>query len=235
MPPDPVLRAGNPLASMYFDVRDRFVGTVAMLSAEGLERVVPACPEWTVHELFTHVVSMPMAIAVGDIPEVVMGGGDPNPWLADLVAEHSSRSVVDLARWWASADDALSELFPGAGLLLADLFTHESDLHGALRSQAHRRTPELDSQIDAALAGVQQAIAARSLAPIAVDDGHDRRVSGEGEPGWTLRVDFWEAHRALNSRRTRDELVAIPHDGNPEPYLDVLHDHLPLPQHTLGE
>lgn len=230
-----VLRADGRVASMYFDIRDRVVGAAAMLTDEQLALPVPACPEWTVHELVTHLVSMPMAILAGDVPETVMGGGDPTPWLAQLVHDHSHRSIGELARWWASDDAALAGVVQGAGLLLADLFTHESDLHGAIGSTAHRDAPELDTQIDAALAGLRKDIDVAGLPPIAVDTDTTRRVSADGDPGWVLRTGFWEAHRALNSRRTVDELVAIEHEGDPMRYVEVLHRHLPLPAQSLGE
>jgi len=233
--PQDSLRAPTRLASMYFDVRERVVGTVAMLDDDQLATPVPACPEWTVHALVAHLVAMPMAIVAGDIPEAVMGGGDPNPWLAQLVADNQHRTVSDLARWWASDDDALAATLAGAGLLLADLFTHEGDLHGALGSTAHRNTPELDSQIDAAMAGLQKDITAAGLPPLAVDSGAERRVSADGTPGWTLRTGFWEAHRVFNSRRTPEEVLALPHDGDPSIYFDVMHEHLPLPGTSLGE
>ncbi len=229
------MRADSAVASMYFDIRDRVAGTAAMLTDEQLTQVVPACPEWSVQGLVTHLVSMPMAILAGDIPEAVMAGGDPNPWLAELVETNVDRPILELLRWWASDDEALGALLANAGLLLADLMTHEGDLHGALGSSAHRNVPELDSQIDAALAGVAKDIEAAGLPPVAVANGADVRRSGDGEPGWTIRAGFWEAHRALNSRRTRDELLAIDHEGDPARYFGVLDAHLPLPTESLGE
>ena len=223
------------VASRYLDGRERVVGAVALLTDEQRAVTVPACPEWTVHDLLAHMVSMPMAILAGDVPESVVAGGDPNPWLADLVAEHSARSFADLARWWASEDDALVALLPDADLLLTDLVTHEGDLHGALGSRAHRGAPELADHVDAALAGLRPGLDAAGLAPIAVDTGAVRRVSGEGEPGWTLRTGLWEAHRALSSRRTRAEVLALPHEGDPTAYVEVLDRHLPLPARSLGE
>ena len=229
------LRAPNRLASMYFDIRERVIGAAVMMDDDQLATRVPACPDWTVQGLVAHLVAMPMAIVAGDIPDAVMGGGDPTPWLARLVADNQHRTIPDLARWWASDDDALAATLAGAGLLLADLFTHEGDLHGAIGSTAHRNTPELDSQIDAAMAGLQKGITAAGLPPIAVDNGTERRVSAEGTPGWTLQTGFWEAHRVFNSRRTPEELLDIPHDGDPSIYFDVMHDHLPFPSGTLGE
>ncbi|MCU1380948.1 MAG: hypothetical protein JWN29_3931, partial [Acidimicrobiales bacterium] len=49
------------------------------------------------------------------------------------------------------------------------------------------------------------------------------------------RVDPWEAIRVLQSRRTADEIRALPLSGDVEPYLAVLADHSPLPVTSLGE
>ena len=100
------------LVSMYFDIRERVAGAAVLLDERALAARVPACPDWTVHQLVVHLVSMPMAIIAGDVPETVMAGGDPNPWLRGLVDEHADRSIGDLARWWASEDAALAELLP---------------------------------------------------------------------------------------------------------------------------
>ncbi len=223
------------LATMYFDVRTRVVDTVAPLTDEQLSLPVPACPEWTVHGLLAHITALPMALVAGEIPDEVMGGGDPNPWLTRMVAENVGRPVAELTSWWTSNDEALASVVDGAGRLLADLFTHEGDLYGALGARADRSPAELDSQIDAAMAGFQAEIVAAGLPPVAVDNGNERRASGPGEPGWVLRCDFWTAHRALNSRRTREELRALDHEGDPERYFDALHHHLPLPERSLGE
>ena len=59
--------------------------------------------------------------------------------------------------------------------------------------------------------------------------------SHDDDPGWTLRVEPWEAVRALYSRRTADELRALPGDGDAEPYVTLIVAHLPLPEQSLGE
>lgn len=153
---------------MYFDIRERVIRAVMMDGDQHATRM-PACPDWTVQGLVAQFVSMPMAIVAGDIPDPVTGGGDPNPWLARPVADNQLRTIPDLARWWASNDDALATAPEGAGPLLADLFTSDGSLYGAIVWTTHRNTPELDSQIDAAGAGLQKGITAAGLPPIAVD------------------------------------------------------------------
>ena len=98
-------------------------------------------------------------------------------------------------------------------------------------------TPELASHLELSVVAFGNDIAAADsgLAPVRITTGNEDHRTGEGDPGWTLRVDAWEAHRALNSRRTRSELLTLPADGDASPYLDVLHDHLPLPEVSLRE
>jgi hypothetical protein len=65
-------------------------------------------------------------------------------------------------------------------------------------------------------------------------DGETWR-SHDADAGWVLLVTPSEAVRAINSRRTADELRALPSDGDVVPYLPVLAAHLPLPVRSLGE
>jgi len=85
------------------------------------------------------------------------------------------------------------------------------------------------------LAGFAKPLRHAGLGSIAVR--HDDRIwrSHDSEPGWTLDVTPWEATRAVNSRRTADELRELPHRGDVEPYLAILDAHLPLPAAPLKE
>jgi hypothetical protein len=98
--------------------------------------------------------------------------------------------------------------------------------HGAL---------EVDVMLPRTLAGFAKPLRRAGLGSIAVR--HDDRIwrSHDSEPDWTLEVTPWEATRAVNSRRTADELRELPHRGDVEPYLAILDAHLPLPAATLKE
>jgi uncharacterized protein (TIGR03083 family) len=218
------------LVAAYGRTQDRIVALVEAASDEELARVVPACPGWTVHELVAHVVGMPSALAAGALPT-----GPIPEWLDELVAVRRSRSVAELVGEWRGLDGSLGELLLGpAGLLFDDLAVHEHDLRAAL-GRPDRAALEVDVVLPRTLAGFRGPLTEAGLGAIEVHDGGRRWRSHDAEVGWALEVDAWEAVRAVNSRRTAEELTALPHHGDPEPYLAVLDAHLPLPTASLGE
>lgn len=217
-------------ATAYRNVRLRMTDLVRAAGPDDLARVVPACPDWTVHDLLAHAVGIPEAIVGGNFPT-----GDLQEWLDGLVDERRSVRAPELCERWAALDDALGPILEGAGLLLADAWCHEHDLRGALGEPGARDAAETAVVVPLALANLVGDLAAAGLAPLAVDDGTHRWSSGEGEPGCTLTADAWEASRILMSRRTADEIRATPTVGDVGPYVAVIAAHSPLPEVTLGE
>jgi uncharacterized protein (TIGR03083 family) len=195
-----------------------------------LARVVPSCPDWTVHQLLAHVVSIPAALASGRQPN-----GPINDWLSELVAERSDQPASSLHDEWRALDSALDALLSGgAALLFGDLAIHEHDLRGALGRPDHEAL-EVDAMLPRTVTAFRKPLQEAGLAPLAVRCGDQVWRSHDGEPGWTLIVDPWTAVRAVNSRRTADELRALPSQGDADPYLPILDAHLPLPVQSLDE
>jgi hypothetical protein len=206
------------------------VGLAASLSPGDLRGTVPACPLWTVFDLMAHVVSMPAAIGRGESPP-----GTVSDWLQGLVEARRNQSVNALTEEWLSLDGSISTILHGpGGVLFGDLAVHEHDLRGAVGAADHGAL-EVEVMLPRTLAGFAKPLRQAGLGAIAVR--HDGRMwrSHDTEPGWTLDVTPWEATRAVNSRRTADELRALPHEGDVEPYLAILDAHLPLPTAGLNE
>jgi hypothetical protein len=202
----------------------------ASLGPGDLHRAVPACPAWTVFDLIAHVVSMPAAIGNGESPP-----GPVTDWLQSLVESRRDQTVGALTEEWLALDGSISAILRGpGGVLFGDLAVHEHDLRGAVGAADHDAL-EVEVMLPRTLAGFAKPLRQAGLGAIAVR--HDGRVwrSHDAEPGWTLEVTPWEATRAVNSRRTADELRALSHDGDVEPYLAILDAHLPLPAASLRE
>ena len=213
----------------YCNTRARIGALLSQADEADLARVVPACPDWKVRDLLTHLVSTPAALSRGRFPK-----GDLNDWLAALLAERPAEPIGALLAEWESLDPALEKMLQGpAAVLFADVSIHEHDLRAALGKPDHAAL-EADA-LPFVMATLDGLLRAADLAPVEVShDGHT--WSGhDGAPGWTLLVDPWEAVRALGSRRTADELRRLPSRGDCEPYLPVLDAHFSLPDQSLSE
>jgi uncharacterized protein (TIGR03083 family) len=214
----------------YARTRGRIVDLLAAAPDDELARVVPACPGWTVHDLLAHVVSIPAALSDGRRPT-----GQIGDWLTELVAERAEQPAGELAKEWQSLDGELEALLSGpSGLLFADLAIHEHDFRGALGRPDHAAL-EVDAMLPRTIVAFKGPLVEAGLAPIEVRAGSRVWRSHDGEAGWTLVVDPWTAVRALNSRRTAEELLALPSHGDASRYLPILDAHLPLPAASLGE
>jgi hypothetical protein len=119
-------------------------------------------------------------------------------------------------------------------LMFNDVAVHEHDLRAALGAPNHDAL-EVDAAMTCTLSLFEARLQDAGLGAIVVEhDGRSWR-SHEVDPGWTLRIDPWEAVRAINSRRTADELRALQGDGGGDAYVAVVEGHLPLPERSLAE
>jgi hypothetical protein len=214
----------------YLRTRERVTELLSAVAEADLEKRVPACPAWSVHELLAHLVSMPAAIAAGRRPS-----GPVGEWLDELIVERKGQRSGELISEWQSLDGELAGLLGGsASLLFGDLAVHEHDLRGAFNKPDHAAL-EVDELLPRTLAAFGKPLRAAGLGAIEVRNEDGVWRSHDAAAGWTLLVDPWTAVRAVNSRRTADEVCRLPALGEATPYLRVLDEHLPLPAESLGE
>lgn len=219
------------LSTGYHATRARITELARGLDDAGLATRVPACPAWSVHDLLAHVVGIPEALAAGDLPT-----GDLQAWLDSLVEERRDDPVPDLLDRWEACTGPTSALVDGGGSqLFIDVVSHEHDLRGAIGRPGARGSAEVQGTVQLLLDLLAPAIAEAGLGALVIDSGGVRWASQFARPQCTLRIDPWEAVRVLQSRRTADEVRALPATGDVEPYLAVLDAHSPLPETSLGE
>lgn len=219
------------LSDGYHATRRRVADLLRDLDDADLHRPVPACPEWSVHDLVAHLSGIPDALASGDLPS-----GDTQAWLDRLVEERADVPVEELLDRWEACAEATSSVVDGGGSqLFIDVVSHEHDLRGAVDRPGARGTPEVRAIVQLLLDLLAPAIDEAGLGALVVDSGEVRWASRFARPGCTIRVDPWEAIRVLQSRRTAEEVRALAVGGDVEPYLAVLADHSPLPTASLGE
>ncbi len=220
---------GTDLLDAYRAVRDRMCAIALDLDAGGLATPVPSCPEWTVHDLLAHNVAIPAAIAVGDLP-----AGDQQAWLDGLLAARRGQPVAELAAEWAGLDEVIGGVLSATAVLLDDLATHEHDLRAAVGRPDHTAL-EADLVLPAALEAISAGLVERGLGAVVVEAPEGTWSSHDAEPGWTIRASAWEAFRTVGSRRTAEELLAVPGTGGGAAYVETVDAHLPLPRTSLRE
>ena len=218
------------------------------LSDEDSNRIVPACPEWTVKDLFSHVTGLAADLGGGKGPT-----GDTQVWVDALVSDRRQRTLSSVVDEWnevAPAFEAMIDSLPKRLWALSydtvvhehdlirrqanDRAVHEHDLRNAVRQPGQRDSSGVKMSAVLGLKLVKGDLATKSLpAFCAVIDGVEH-VVGEGEPVLTLRASAFETLRLLGSRRTDSEMRQADFVGD----LDGLWNgitHMSLPEVSLGE
>lgn len=224
----------------YADEYAAVRASVRSLLAEGddaiAHTVVPSCPDWQVHDLCAHLVGVPAALVARDNPP----RGDNQEWVDRQVTERADRDVADLLDEWDAigpAFEGLMRKLPQAfGGLAYDAVAHEHDLRGALGRPGGRDTAGVLASVDLLVAMVERDLAVRGPSPgtLRVQAGERAWVVGDGDPTVSLTTTPFELMRLLGSRRSRDQIIAAPWDGDVGPFLPAL-AHMPLPVRDIVE
>lgn len=197
---------------------------------------VPSCPDWTVHDLCAHLVGVPAALVARDNPPP----GDNQDWVDQQVADRADRSIAELLDEWDAVGPAFEGLMrklPRAfGGLVYDAVAHEHDLRGALGRPGGRDGAGVIASLEIMVPMVERDLAGHGPTPgtVRLSAGTDEWVVGAGEPTVSLTTTPFELMRLLGSRRSRDQVVAAPWDGDVEPFIGAL-AHMPLPVADIVE
>lgn len=223
-------------AEEYAAARGRVRTLLADADEATAATIVPACPDWTVHDLCAHLVGVPAALVARDNPPP----GDNQPWVDRHVAERADRSLGQLLDEWDEVGppfEGLMRKLPHAfGGLVYDAVAHEHDLRGALGRPGDRDGAGVLASLDLVVAIVARDLATNGPSPgtLRLHAGGREWVVGEGEPTLSLTTTSFELMRLLGSRRSRDQILAAPWDGDVGPFLPVL-AHMPLPRRDIVE
>ena len=210
---------------------ERVCTLVERLDADALAATVPACPDWAVRDLLSHMVGLGADVLAGDEPD------DHNSaWTQRQVEARRDRSAADLlAEWRGLADPLMAWMREHGSRPLNDVVIHEQDLRGAVGVVGGGDGDGLrivrDRMAGRFAAGVGE------LPPVALVSGEWTWCS-QGEVGDAVVVveaDAFDLARALTSRRTADQLRSWTRRGDVAPYLDAFARLGPLPTAPLPE
>jgi uncharacterized protein (TIGR03083 family) len=223
MDPDPVTSA-----RLYAATRQRVSSAVRELSPADLNCQVPACPEWTVHNLVSHLAGVATDFARGNLD-----GAPLPPWTAVQVDARRGVPIDVVLEEWERNGPALEQVIlagssdhPLVCNPWADSGTHEADLHGLL---GIGRPPR-----ELWLAALAWALPDRSpsddvpgTVSIVTPDG--TYEIGSGSPVAEVHTSSYELFRAIFGRRSFTQIQSWSW-STPE-YADAWSQELPrLPQ-----
>jgi uncharacterized protein (TIGR03083 family) len=210
--------------------QQRVIGLVGDLAPEQAQVRVPACPDWTVRDLLSHMVGLGADVVAGDEPDDHNAG-----WTARQVARRRDRDVDALVEEWRSVAGPLRDWMVAHGTRpLFDVTIHEQDLRGALGVPGAQDTPAMAAVRDRYVARLADRL--RGRPPLSLLGERWRWDSAPGtEPAVVVQAPDFELTRALLARRSAHQLRSWTVRGDAEPYLDAFTALGPLPETDLSE
>lgn len=210
---------------------ERVCGLVESLEESMLHAQVPACPNWTVRDLLSHMVGLGADVVAGDEPD-----DHHARWTQRQVESRRDRTAPQLvAEWRSLADDLEAWMVRHGSRPLNDVVIHEQDLRSAVDRPGGRETE--------ALATVRDRMSDRFRDRL----GDLPSIALRG-PSWTwcssgpveqavvlLEADDFDLARALMSRRTPDQLRAWTTRGDVTDHLPAFAGLGALPVQPLPE
>lgn len=210
---------------------ERVCELVGGLGDEDAARAVPACPDWTVRDLLSHMIGLDADVVAGDEPD------DHNStWTQKHVDERAGRSIAELLDEWAAVATPLRGwMRANTTRPLGDIVVHEQDLRGALGIPGAKDTLGMRALRDRMLGRFAQAV--DGLPAIALVSAEwEWCSSGEvGQAEVELRAELFELTRALMSRRSAAQLRSWTTRGDLEPFLPAFSGLGALPATELSE
>ena len=188
------------LGVSYKAARERIT---ALVEGADAALVVPATPEWTVHDVLAHLVGVTEDGATGN-----MAGAPSDAWTAAQVDRGRGRSTGELLALWAEHAPRMEGLLSSpqgamASAAVLDVHCHEADVRHAL--------------------GLAADLPADFLvwAGAAMRDRLATQVADAELPAVEVAADDFEWFRGRLGRRTEAEVRACSWSADPEPYLDL--------------
>lgn len=184
------------VAAAYRELRSRVVELLRSTPEDRAELIVPACPEWTVRALVSHLVGVPEDIITGNME----GVASPN-WTAAQVDRHREQTLLELADSYAMTGTVFDDVLPmvsepANSQVVMDAVTHEFDLRETLGDDGARDS----SAVSVALAWLRFAFARRL--PEGTFDALDAG-----------RVSAYDLVRCLTGRRSVESMDELGLDG----------------------
>jgi uncharacterized protein (TIGR03083 family) len=219
-------------AALYARKRGELVDLVRSLSAEQLERRVPATPGWRVRDAFAHVAGITADLNAGNY-----GSRAAEDWTAAQVALRRSWTIEEIAAEWEHESVTFEEGLRLFGYELgshyvADLHAHSQDVRAALGMDADRDPLTVLVALDFYVDSTDTALRETDVGAVEIVAGDEHHVVGRGPAVATVRAPPFEVLRVLSGRRSRRQIEAMEWTGERDRFVASL-SRYPLPEDDL--
>jgi uncharacterized protein (TIGR03083 family) len=207
------------LGSVYGAGRQRLTELVSGLSEEESRRTVPACPEWSVHNVIAHLAGVCADVVNGNLEGVAT-----DPWTAAQVEARKDWPLAQVLEDWAehaAQVEPIVQFFPGrvGEQFVLDFTTHEHDVRQALDAPGARDSEGV--QVGARFMveiGLLTGIAVRGLPALEIQADDQRWVAGGLGPA---AADVEAAGMEKAAAVLSGEAPPLVSDASPEGVLKV--------------
>ncbi|SDH10558.1 maleylpyruvate isomerase family mycothiol-dependent enzyme [Klenkia brasiliensis] len=207
----------------------RVVELVEGIPAADAARRVPACPDWSVHDLLAHVVGY-STDALADREDDDHGAA----WTQAQVDARAGRGIAPLVAEWRGNTEPLRAWMAEHGVRpLNDVVIHEQDLRGALGVPGAHDTAALAVVRDRFAGRVADAAARAGLPPLRMEGGSWSH--GPADAAVVVAASDFDLARSVQARRSADQLRSWTVRGDVGPYLDCFATLGPLPERALTD
>jgi uncharacterized protein (TIGR03083 family) len=233
-------RPGPALALAYQGTHAAILAILGALAGDQLSTVVPACPEWTVRDLTAHMTGVAADTVEGRFPPINPHGtwaerqAVVDAHTAGQVASRRAMTMAELLGEWTGylprvlavlrGDEPLP---PGAmpahdWVIVSDIAAHGQDLRGAVDLPGGRESAAVTLGLQRYIAGLGQRLDRAGLPALLLRTPERDYQAGSGSPLATVSASAWELFRALGSRRSTGQILALSWSGDPRPSLTLL-------------
>jgi uncharacterized protein (TIGR03083 family) len=186
---------------LYVESERRVQDLVTPLDAAALDKLTPACPDWSVRDVLAHLSG-----AADSFGTDSFAGVGTDPWTADHVERRRDVELADLlAERWACTPK-LEQVPADHAVWLPvvhDALTHEADIRGAIGA------PGLPADALAAAFPLIEAVLPMKLAMLGTTtlelDGQPRTF-GSGDPALVVRASLFDFWRGAFGRRSEQQM-----------------------------
>lgn len=212
------------IAAAYAGTRTRSTELLRRAGPDAVaDRVVPACPQWTVRQLTAHMCGVCDDVLAGNVAEA---GTDP--WTEAQVQRFADTPLGEILDHWDDVGPQLEAVIPAvppapASQMVFDVTTHEHDLRGALDHPGARDSESIVVGFGFLAKSLDRLIKAGGLPTLEITAANRVLTLGDVPPGSPAEVHLagssFELFRAFGGRRTLSQVRALDWSADPSPYL----------------